>query len=67
MMNPFSMDKQKRLSEHDIKDNLAIHLTNCMRFGACRTYNNGQTNNCHCVRNIWGYNVLQRNILACFF
>ena len=36
----FSRTGQKQQSDDDIKDNLTIHLTNYIKFGAYRTLNN---------------------------
>ena len=49
MPNHFARTGQRKQTEDDIRDDLAIHLTNCIKFGVCRTSNNGRATNCHCV------------------
>lgn len=67
MPNPFSGSGRRKRTEDDIRDDLAIHLTNCIAFGVCRTSNNGRPTNCHCVENIRGDCVLHRNVMECLF
>ena len=67
MPNPFVWLGQLKRSEDDIRDDLAIHLTNSISFGPCRTSNNGWVTNCHCVQNFHGDNMLRKNILKCLF
>ena len=62
MPNPFARVGQLKRTEDDIRDDLGIHLTNSISFGPCRTSNNGRVTNCHCVQNIRGDSVLQKNI-----
>ena len=67
MPNPFVRVGQLKRTEDDIRDDLGIHLTNSISFGPCRTSNNGRVTNCHCVQNIRGDSVLQKNILKCLY